>query len=276
MKELLQKYSLKPSKRLGQNFLINKGIIKKIIAAADLRAGDVVLEIGPGLGALTKELAKTAKKVVAVEKDKKLIPLLKEELKGYNNIQIINSDILKIRGKQISADLMKYKIIANLPFYITAPVIRMFLEDPPSGRPPEEMVLVVQKEVAQRITAKPPKMSILAAAVQFYAQVQTISYILKGSFWPAPKTDSAIIKITPFSPAKLNKLSPSQKKVFFKIVRAGFSHPRKQLANNFSKELNIEKKIVEQWLKKNKINPKQRAEALDIANWRSLYKTIPV
>jgi len=169
-----------------------------------------------------------------------------------------------------------FKVVANLPYYITAPVIRMFLE---SAKPPESMVLMVQKEVAQRICpcppklkerrrGKTPKMSILAVSVQFYAKPEIISYVSKKSFWPQPKIDSAIIKIVPRQFGV--PVSCQFREQFFRIVRAGFSQPRKQLINNFSKSLELPRKEVETWLKKNSIQPSQRAETLSVDNWIDL------
>ena len=156
--------------------------------------------------------------------------------------------------------------MANLPFYITAPVIRKFLE---SKNPPKEMVLIIQKEVAQRICAKPPKMSILAVSVQFHANVKIISYISKKSFRPSPKVDSAIIKITPYQ--KYKKVNSKQ---FFKIVKAGFSHPRKQLTNNLANGLKLNKQKINNLLLKNGIKPKQRAETLFVNDWINLFNSI--
>lgn len=251
---------IKPTKHFGQNFLINKRVIFDIIDGAKLLKTDIVLEIGPGKGALTKELVERVKKVIAVEKDKRLVEFLKEELKDFNNIEIIHKNIL-----DISPTYAEYKIVANLPFYIAAPVIRKFLEiDPPAGRPPKEMTLIVQKEVAQRICAKPPRMSILAVSVQFYAEAKILSYISKRSFKPVPKVDSAIIQITP---KKKHDINPDK---FFKIVKAGFSQPRKQLINNLSKELEINKEELSSLLLSKGIKPTQRAETLSIEDWLKL------
>lgn len=260
IRELFRKHHIRPSKKLGQNFLINNKIIKRIVKTAKLQPNDTVLEIGPGLGNLTREIAEKAKKVIAVEKDLKMTEILRENLKDFKNIEIINKDILKF---SLPAD---YKVTANLPFYLTAPVIREFLE---SSSPPKEMVLVVQKEVAQRICAKIPKMNLLAVSVQFYARPKIVSYISKKSFWPQPKVDSAIIRIVPYQTC----LSPQFRKQFFKIVKAGFSHPRKQLANNLSKGLGLNKEQAIFWLLENSIQPSQRAESLNIDNWVKLTKS---
>ena len=196
-----------------------------------------------------------------MEKDPRMLEILKENLKGFKNIKIINQDILKV-----SLLSKNYKIISNLPFYITAPVIRKFLE---SKNPPKEMILIIQKEVAQRICAKPPKMSILTVSVQFYADVKIVSYISKKSFRPIPKVDSAIIKIVPEKKYKDVDID-----LFFKIVKAGFSHPRKQLANNLSNGLKLNKEKVNDLLLRNNIKPSQRAETLTINDWIKLSKML--
>jgi 16S rRNA (adenine1518-N6/adenine1519-N6)-dimethyltransferase len=283
---LLKRYEVHPNKRLGQNFLTSRIVLKKIIEAADLKPSDIVLEIGPGLGILTKELAKMVhpvkssqsevfagdeqfnrvKKVIAIEKDQNLVRILNNELriKNIKNVEIVKGDILKIDLKPYTLNFKSYKLVANLPYYITGPVIRMFLE---SANPPESMVLMVQKEVAQRIVARPPDMSILAVSVQFYAKPEIISYVSKKSFWPQPKVDSAILRITPLINADRRLINAD---LFFRIVKAGFSQPRKQLINNFSKSLELPRKEVETWLKRNKIQPSQRAETLTLKNWLDL------
>jgi len=244
------RYKIKPIKHFGQNFLIDKQVVKKIIRAADLHPRDVVLEIGPGTGVLTQEIAKTAKRVIAVEKDPRMIKILKESLKDFKNVEIINTDILNYKLQTTN-----YKLIANLPFYITAPVIRKFLE---LKSPPKEMILIIQKEVAQRICSKPPKTNLLAISVQFYAKPKIISYISRKSFRPIPKVDSAIIKIIPHQ--KYKKVNSKQ---FFKIIKAGFSHPRKQLINNLPKNLDIDKKLQQ-----------SRAENLSVDDWIDLSKMV--
>lgn len=276
IKSLFKKYSLWPKKRFGQHFLVDKKVLRKIVQAADLKPKDVVLEIGPGIGNLTQELAKRAKKVITVEKDQKMTEVLKKILKNFKNIKIIQGDILKfeIRNQkspkpkiQISK---KYKLVANLPYYIATIVIRKFLE---AKYPPKEMILMVQKEVAQRISAKPPDMNLLAVSVQLYAKPKIISYLSKKSFWPQPKVDSAIIKITPnyTNYTMVKRLEFGD--LFFMVVKAGFSQPRKQLINNLSRGLKIAKEKIKIWLLKNKIQPNQRPETLSIENWLSLTKS---
>ncbi len=263
IKELMVKQGVKPNKILGQNFLIDKNILEKIIDSADLKPTDVVLEVGPGIGALTKELSLKAGKIIAVEKDKNMVEVLKKTLSDYKNIKIINGDILKIKNYKIK----NYKVVANIPYYLTSPLIRKFLE---SANPPSEMILMIQKEVAQRICSKPPDMSLLAVSVQFYAEPKIISYVSKNCFLPAPKIDSAIIKITPRRPTSREAGSRTSPDLFFRVVKAGFSHPRKQIAGNLAKNLKIDKKTAQEWLKKNSIDPAQRAETLSVENWKNL------
>ena len=260
---MVKKQGIRPLKRLGQNFLINKGVLKTIIEAASLSSEDTVLEIGPGTGVLTLALAERAKKIIAVEKDIRMIKVLKETLRDFKNVEIVQGDIRKL-----SLKIKDYKIVGNLPFYLTAPVIRKFLEL--SKSQPQTMVLVVQKEVAQRICSKPPRMNLLAVSVQFYAEPKIISYISKKSFWPQPEVDAAIIKITPTAP------STGERDLFFKIVKAGFSQPRKQLINNLSKGLKMDKEEIRAWLGKNKISPTQRAETLKIEDWLKLTKNCKI
>ena len=273
VKNLLKKYQLRPSKGLGQNFLIDKEVLGKIIGAAELKPEDTVLEIGPGIGTLTQELAKKVKKVIAVEKDKRMVEILKETLKDFKNAEIIQGDILKIENwKLIENSKLKignsYKVVGNLPFYLTAPVIRQFLELPRAR--PREMVLVSQKEVAERICAKPPKMNLLAVSVQFYSRPEVVYFVSKKSFWPQPEVDAAILKIQILK----TKFQNINKDLFFKIVKSGFSQPRKQLINNLSNGLDADKIKTEAWLRENNIQPSQRAETLTVKEWIKLAITI--
>lgn len=250
----------RPNKLLGQNFLIDKNIRRKIIDAADLRSGDIVLEIGPGAGFLTAELIKRAGRVIAAEKDAQLAVLLAEKFAAAKNLEIIKNDILiLLRDKSFLAG-QRYKVVANIPYYLTSRLIRLLLE---SANPPREIILTIQKEVALRLCAQPPKMTLLAAATQFYAQPKIIAPVSKNSFRPIPRVDSAIIKITPW-PRWQRQIQPEQ---FFKIVRAGFSHPRKQLANNLTKELNIAPEKISSAFTAANLKNNQRAETLSIADW---------
>jgi len=252
---IFEKYKIKPCKKLGQNFLIDKNVLEKIIQTADLSISDIVLEIGPGLGILTEKLAEKVKKIITVEKDKKMINILKEILYTHKNIELINNDILKTTIQLPK----KYKLIANLPYYITSPVIRKFLQE---KNKPELMVLMIQKEVAQRICSK-DKMSILSVSVQFYADAKIIKYVSNNSFYPKPKPDSAIIKIIP------KKFPDINVKKFFQLVKIGFSSKRKKMINNL-KAL-FDKKELEKIFKKINLNINIRAEKLSINDWLRLF-----
>ncbi len=258
--EILGSYKIRPSKMLGQNFLTSKQAVKKIVGSADLTKTDTVLEVGPGTGSLTWELCQKAGKVIVIEKDQKMIEVLRERLRSWNveNVTIIKEDILKFQIKE------PCKVVGNLPFYLTSPLIRKFLESNPR---PSLMVLVVQKEVAQRICAKPPRMSLLAVSVQIYSSPRIISYLSKKLFWPRPEVDAAVIEIVP-KPSRIG-----EKDLFFRIAKAGFSQPRKQLANNLSKGLGLEKDKISAWLKKNGIDPSWRAEVLSLEQWIKLTKS---
>jgi 16S rRNA (adenine1518-N6/adenine1519-N6)-dimethyltransferase len=257
-KSLLKQYQARPSKRFGQNFLADRGIVRKIVEAAEITGKDTVLEIGPGTGELTREIVKAAGKVIAVEKDPRMVQILKGSLRDVVNLKIVQGDIRRLDIRECGIKEDDYKAVGNLPFYLTAPVIRRFLE---SEKPPSSMTLVVQKEVGQRICQKPPRMNLLSVSVQVYAEAKIIFYISKKSFWPQPEVDAALIKITP------KDVPIGDTDLFFKIVKAGFSQPRKQLINNLSKGLKIDKRKVAEWLEKNNIQSSQRAETLNIRDW---------
>lgn len=271
-KEIFKKNNLIPKKSLGQNFLIDEKALKKIVETIQIKPSDIIIEVGPGIGTLTKELAKKAKKVIAVEKDENLTKILKEILKkeGIKNVEIIGKDIFEIFNSQSlifdKFSILNYKVTGNLPFYLTAPLIRSFLE---FKNPPKEMVLTIQKEVAQRICEKPPKMNLLATSVQLYARPKIIGYISKNSFWPQPKVDGAILQISKIA----TNLLQINKNLFFRIVKAGFSQPRKTLLNNLAKNLNFDKKEIERLLLNSNIKPNQRAETLNVQDWLNLTKT---
>jgi 16S rRNA (adenine1518-N6/adenine1519-N6)-dimethyltransferase len=248
IKKLLEKYSFSPEKSLGQNFLIDKNISEKIVKAGEVSKKDTILEIGAGLGCLAIPLSEKAKKVITIEKDEKMIPALEETISGIKNIEVLNQDALLF-----SPEIKNYKIIANIPYYITSPLIQKFLED---KNPASLIILTIQREVAERICAKPPKMNLLAISVQFYAEPKIISRVSKNSFWPIPKVDSAIIKITP----KKEPISPVFRKRFFSVVKRGFSCPRKQLAKN----LGLKKEEIKE------IDLTRRAETLTIEEWKFL------
>lgn len=260
------KFSGALKKRLGQNFLQQAGIIDKMIAAAKISAGELILEIGPGTGNLTEKLTAAGNPVAAIEKDRQMIDFLRQKFAGAKNFSLIGGDAL---GYNESAINIPYKIIANLPFYAAAPIIRKFLE---SKNPPKAMSLIVQKEVARRICARAPKMNLLALATQFYATPKIIGNVSKGSFWPAPKVDAAILLLTPL-PREGERGDKKFIEKFFTIARAGFSHPRKILAGNLAQELKLPRQKIVDALKKSGIAPDCRAQTLPPEKWIELTRT---
>ncbi len=257
----LEENSLFLSKKLGQNFLVDKDILEKIADAGYLTKKDNVIEIGAGIGNLTLALSLRAKKVVAIEKDKNLISFLEKFTKGEKNIEIVNEDVLSYKPS-----FLDYKVVANVPYYITSPIIRKFLEE---KNPPTLLVLTVQREVAKRIIAKPPRMNLLAVSVQFFAKPEIISNISPSSFYPQPKVTSSILRIIPY-----NKNYKELQKDFFSFARVGFSHPRKQLGTNFANFYKKKSDLILETMGKIGIDKKRRAETISIEEWIALTKTI--
>jgi 16S rRNA (adenine1518-N6/adenine1519-N6)-dimethyltransferase len=252
---------IKPKKSLGQNFLSDQSVIRKIVEAANLQKEDVVLEIGPGKGILTEALASKCQKVIAVEIDQNLIPVLQNRFKNNSKIEIIHQDILQSDIKEL--ENLNYKLIANLPYYITSPIIRKFLE---SETPPQEMILMVQKEVAERITASKGEMSILAVSVQYYATAEILFLVPRTAFDPAPEVDSAVIRIT----HNAQRLDPKERDNFFRVVRAGFCAKRKTLANNLANSFHLERTEIETKLAQIGIASNARSQELSVEDWKKL------
>jgi 16S rRNA (adenine1518-N6/adenine1519-N6)-dimethyltransferase len=251
--------AFKPNKQLGQNFLINEGIADQIIDAAVLTREDTVLEIGPGTGVLTDRLVRVAGQVLAVEKDYDLVDKLRKRM-GQKNLKLIHQDALWFDLSLLD----KYKVVANIPYNITSPLIRKFIEQEPR---PELLILMVQKEVAERICAKPGDSSrgLLTLIVEFYAEAEILFEVGRKEFLPAPKVDSAVIKITPKT--QLPEIEP---KLFFQVVKAGFSSKRQQIHNSLSGVLHLEKDVVTKLLSDSNIDTKMRAEALTQEQWIKL------
>jgi len=259
-------YNIAPAKFKGQNFLIDKNIVKKIIEVAELKKEDIILEVGPGLGVLTGELVKQVKKVVAVELDKKISEFLKIEFIGQKNLRIVTDDILKINPLDFDLKNFNYKVVANLPYNITSVFLRKFLE--PENKP-SEIIVMIQKEVGERILAKPGKMNLLAVAVQFYSEPKILFNVSHNSFWPKPKVDSAVIRI------KLKKELPNiDIKHFFQIVKIGFSAKRKQLQNNLANGLGLKNAKIREILINLGLNEKIRAQDLAMEDWVKLAKLL--
>jgi 16S rRNA (adenine1518-N6/adenine1519-N6)-dimethyltransferase len=278
---LLRAYDLHPKKGLGQHFLADQAALGQIVAAADLTPTDTVLEIGPGLGTLTSLLAERAGRVVAVELDDRLAAILAERLADRPNVEVCPGNILRISD---FASLVgpSYKVVANLPYYITSAVLRHLLE---RHDQPSLLVVTVQREVAERIVAVPPDMSLLAVSVQFYGRPSLVARIPAGAFYPPPKVDSAVVRIDVLGePAvSLGGASASPEgdlceapgpgvsvADFFRVVRAGFGHKRKTLRNALSAGLGLAPACVEQALAQAGIDPRRRAETLSLQEWADL------
>jgi 16S rRNA (adenine1518-N6/adenine1519-N6)-dimethyltransferase len=265
-RRLLRQFDLRARKGLGQHFLIDGEVLKRITAAAELAPTDVIVEVGPGLGVLTRELAQKAARVIAIELDNKLAAALKQTLAPFNNVTIINDDVLKIEPADLVTEpATGYKVVANLPYYITSPVLRHFLE---ASAKPRLMILMVQKEVAEAIVAKPGEMSLLSVSVQFYGEPRIISRVPAECFYPAPKVDSAILRINLYPQPRVAVDEAS----FFELVRAGFSTPRKQIANSLAQGLGVLKSDALSLLEAAGIVSQRRAETLTLEEWARLFK----
>ncbi len=260
---LLRSHGLHPKKSLGQNFLLDQAALRKITEAAEIPADGEVLEIGPGLGSLTRYLAQAARRVVAVELDASLIPVLQEVLAPYPQVEIIHGDILK----QDPAKLMGtpgYRVVANIPYNITSAVIRHLLE---SSVKPACLVLTMQKEVAERICALPGEMSLLALSVQVYGEPQPVVRIPAGAFYPPPNVDSIALKMDLFPESRIPN---GQLDSFFRLAKAGFSQKRKTLRNSLAGGLAWKPERAEGLLQTAGIDPRRRAETLSIEEWKEL------
>jgi 16S rRNA (adenine1518-N6/adenine1519-N6)-dimethyltransferase len=262
---LLRQFDLRPKKSLGQNFLVDEAVLARVAAAADLGPRDTVLEIGPGLGSLTRHLAEAARRVVAVELDAAILPALRHTLRPYANVEIVHSDILKYALTASRSGLpSNYKVVANIPYYITSALIRHLLE---ADVKPSLIVLTVQREVAERICAEPGEMSLLAVSVQFYCAPRLVARIPAGAFYPPPEVDSAVLKME-VRPRPAASVSDVDR--FFRVVKAGFSQKRKQLRNSLSAGLHLEGRTVDDYLLRAGIDPRRRPETLTLEEWGTL------
>jgi 16S rRNA (adenine1518-N6/adenine1519-N6)-dimethyltransferase len=266
---LLRQFDIDPKRSLGQNFLIDEQYLDGIVETAEITAQDAVLEIGPGLGTLTERLAVQAGSVVAVELDDRLIDLLRSRFAGQPTVRIVHGDILELAPASLFAPApLHYKVVANLPYYITSAVLRHVLE---AVVRPSLAVVMVQKEVAERICAQPGDLSLLAVSVQFYAAPRLVRRVPAGAFYPRPKVDSAVLRLDVYSHLPVDDVAPVR---FFEVVRAGFGQKRKQLANSLSAGLALSKPAVQAALLKAGIDPVRRAETLALAEWRRLVQAL--
>jgi 16S rRNA (adenine1518-N6/adenine1519-N6)-dimethyltransferase len=262
-KQLLEHYGLDPKKSLGQNFMHDPNTIDKIVATADVRPDETVLEIGPGTGELTEALSRVARSVIAVELDTRLTPLLEDRFRHVPNVyfhfdDILRTDVVSLVGGK------PFSVVANVPYYITSNILRHILEP---KRKPRRVVMTMQYEVAQRITAKPGDLSLLAVSVQYYGKPSIISKLNPAVFWPRPDVDSAVIQIDPYPTPIVDVPSDD---VFFSVVRAGFSQKRKQLRNSISAGLAIKNERADEVIRAANLDPQRRAETLTLQEWAAL------
>ncbi|MCL0095694.1 16S rRNA (adenine(1518)-N(6)/adenine(1519)-N(6))-dimethyltransferase RsmA [Dehalococcoidia bacterium] len=269
-KNLLRRFGLHARKGLGQHFLVDQAALRVITGAAELTPDDTVVEVGPGLGVLTEELAGIAGRVVAIEIDPRIASILTERFSHRSNVTIVSDDVLQfaplaVFAHEIGNPDFSYKVVANLPYYIASAAIRHFLE---AEFKPRCMVVMVQKEVAQSIVAVPGKMSILSVSVQLYGKPVIAGYVPAQSFYPPPKVDSAIVRIDVYSQPVV------EVEGFFRVVRAGFSAPRKQLRNALAQGLSIAPTAAAEVLNRSGISPQRRAETLSLEEWAELSRTV--
>jgi 16S rRNA (adenine1518-N6/adenine1519-N6)-dimethyltransferase len=276
-KALLRELGLKAKKRLGQHFLVDESALKKIVEAAELDPEDVVIEVGPGLGILTRELARRAALVIALEMDEEMVRALRRTMRDFSNIIVLKADVLQVdptavlREHAVGLATRGYKVVANLPYYITSPVLRHFLE---ASLSPRLMVVTVQREVGKRIIARPGEMSLLSVAVQVYGQPKIVTSVPPRSFYPAPKVSSVVLHIQPHSAGSAAGGQVQPTREFFTVVRAGFSAPRKQLRNALGHGLGLPPDRTVAILEKSGIAPERRAETLSLEEWEKLRETL--
>ncbi len=268
LRNLLYAHNMRPNKAFGQNFLIDRSVLLKIVAAAAIDADDEILEVGAGTGVLTRELAPRARRVVAVELERDMLALLAKTTSFFPNVELIARNLLFLDSVEVFGQA-PYKLVANLPYYITAPTFRHFLE---SANPPRVLVVMVQQEVAQRIVAQPGDLSVLAISIQFYGVPRIVEHVPASSFYPAPKVDSAILRVDVHADAPL---APTERESFFRLVQAGFGERRKQLHNSLTHGLHYKNEIIRAWLAEAGIEASRRAETLSIAEWLHLWRMGP-
>ncbi|HEY1348765.1 MAG TPA: 16S rRNA (adenine(1518)-N(6)/adenine(1519)-N(6))-dimethyltransferase RsmA [Ktedonobacteraceae bacterium] len=253
-----------PNKSFGQNFLANRAVLQQIVEAADLEPDDQVLEVGAGMGVLTRELARRVRRVVAVELEQDMLALLAKTTSDFSNIELVARNLLYLDPQEVFG-CERYKLVANLPYYITAPTFRHFLE---SANAPRLLVVMVQYEVARRIVAEPGDLSLLGVSVQFYGLPRIVAKVPAHAFYPAPRVDSAILRVDVHAQAPL---TPQERASFFRVVQAGFAERRKQLHNTLAHNLHRKDGEIRDWLAAAKIEANRRAETLSIDEWLRLW-----
>ena len=273
IQEIRERHNFQLSKSLGQNFITDRNVIERIVEGAGVGADDLVIEIGPGIGVLTAEAAEAAAKVVAVEIDRKLIPILAETLADYDNVRVINADILKTDINEIIREEREagsftgnVKIIGNLPYYITTPIIMGLLE---SGVHAESITIMMQKEVADRIKAEPGGKiyGAISVAVQYYCTVEQVTGVPKEVFMPRPKVDSSVLKL---SIREERPVELVEENAFFACIKAGFGQRRKTLLNSLTGVMGLSREAVKEVLARAGVEPSRRAETLNIKEFAAI------
>ncbi|MGE5333695.1 MAG: 16S rRNA (adenine(1518)-N(6)/adenine(1519)-N(6))-dimethyltransferase RsmA [Nitrososphaerota archaeon] len=263
LKRLLARHGMAPNKGLGQHLLISRRALNAVVSAADLSPDDNVLEVGAGPGVLTRELAQRARRVVAVELDRAVLPVLRETTAGLANVEIIPRNLLEVDPEEVFG-AESYKLVANLPYYITSLILRYLLE---SANPPQVLVVMVQREVAERLVAGPGEMSLLSLSVQFYGTPKIVGYVPATAFYPPPKVDSAIVRVD-LHPAPL--LDSTASDLFFELIHAGFAEKRKQLHNSLTRHLDVPRETIDRWLAEGVIDSMRRPQTLSLEEWLRL------
>ena len=268
-KEIVKKYGFKFTKSLGQNFLIDDSVLEDIVYGAEVCKEDFVIEIGPGVGTLTKELLKKAKSVCAIELDSDLVPILQEELKGFDNFKLVHKDALKVDFNDIIGEEKSVKVVANLPYYVTTPIITKLLNE---GYNFKSITIMIQKEVAERMAAKPKckDYGALTLLVQYHCDVDIVRKVAPSSFIPQPKVDSIVIRMNKLPEKRVN---PRDEKLFFKVIRESFNMRRKTLWNAL-KNLKVESEKMEKAFGNAGIDPMRRGETLSIEEFCNLSNEI--
>jgi 16S rRNA (adenine1518-N6/adenine1519-N6)-dimethyltransferase len=251
---------IRPNKNLGQHFLVDKPSLEAIMQAAAVTKDDTVLEIGPGLGVMTRPLTRLAGRVVAVETDPVLADLLRREAPA--NLQVEQQDILRFDFAQLPS---RYKVIANIPYYLTSKIFRLLIENP---NPPAVMSMLIQKEVAERIVARPGSLSLLALSVQYYGAPELVRLVERHKFWPPPEVDSAVLRVVLTGPA-----FPADPHQLFRLMKAGFGEKRKQLKNALAGGLNLSSDFASALVSEAKLAPTVRAQELALSDWERLYRS---
>lgn len=275
---ILKRHHIQPSKGLGQNFLVDDRVREHILTASNLKADDVVLEIGPGLGLLTRRLAEQVANVVAIELDRNMLPVLADTLRDQTNVHIIQGDILKIDPvEHLSSALalsdlarLRYKVVANLPYYITSAALRHLLG---ARVRPQQMTLMVQYEVAERIIAPPGRLSLLALSVQMFGDPEKVCRVPASAFYPSPKVDSAVLRVRLYEEPRVPE---EEMRRFFRAARAGFAQRRKQIHNSLTHNLHIAHERVLAALAEVGIDAARRPQTLSIEEWVSLARALPL